>query len=80
MSEEEKEVVIEDAEAVLAGEPTIRERLDKLEKMMEQILLRMPIYTATSYSAPVWATSSSVPYTVTTTGSTTTNIVYNSNQ
>lgn len=74
MSEEEKEIVIEDAEAVLAGEPTIRERLDKLEQMMEQILSRLPYMTAG------YATTANYPYYVTTTtGTTTSNPVWINN-
>lgn len=77
MSEEEKEIKVEDALSVLNDEPTISQRLDKLEKMMEQILLRLP-YATSGYSSPVWTTSTTTaPYVVTTTGSTTTNsIIY----
>lgn len=63
-----EEIKVEDAIAVLNDQPTINERLDKLEKMMEQILLRLPIYSTSGYSAPVWTSSGT--YTVTTTDST----------
>ena len=65
---------MEDAVAVLNDEPTIRERLDKLEKMMEMILSRLP-YTTTGYSSPVWTTTGTTttsPYTVTVTNTGTT--------
>ena len=65
---EKDEIKVEDAMAVLNDEPTISQRLDKLEKIMEQILLRMPSYTS-CYSQPIWTTGTTctVPYTVTTT-------------
>ena len=74
---EKDEIKVEDAMAVLNDEPTISQRLDKLEKMMEQILLRLPSYTTSGYahsSQPIWTTGSTctAPYTVTTTASTNT--------
>lgn len=67
----EEEIKIEDALSVLSDEPTINQRLDKLEKMMEMILSRLP-YTTTGYSAPVWTTTTTSPYTVTVTNTGTT--------
>lgn len=69
---EKDEIKVEDAMAVLNDEPTISQRLDKLEKMMEQILLRLPSYTSGyAQSQPIWTTGTTctVPYTVTTTAS-----------
>lgn len=42
------EIKIANTIAVLNDEPTINERLDKLEKMLEQILLRLSLYSIDS--------------------------------
>jgi len=68
MSEQEKQIAIEDTISVLTGKPTINERLDILEDLMRQILSRLP-YATTGYAqtAPyiTTTTSSSAPATIT---------------
>ena len=71
MSEEEEQIALEDTVAVLAGKPTINERLDVLEALMQQILARLP-YSTTGYAQTgAWPSATSSPYTITTTGTTT---------
>jgi len=50
------EEIVEDAISVLNDEPTISQRLDKLEKMLELILLRLP-YSTSGYSQTAWTTT-----------------------